>query len=96
MDYADSCTSRNCTDRTTSYEDRLGVEYYGTIMLSVIPVPAAVWLFGSGLIGLIGSVKKESESLILTKQYAIQPRRRAGFYSPDSLSVAGTAISQFK
>ena len=56
MDYADSCTSRNCTDRTTNYEDRLGVEYYGTIMLSVIPVPAAVWLFDSGLIGLIGSL----------------------------------------
>ena len=42
MDYADSCASRNCTDRTTNYEDRLGVEYYGAIMLSVIPVPADV------------------------------------------------------
>ena len=56
MDYADSCTSRNCTDRTTNYEDRLGVEYYGTIMLNMISVPVAIWLFGSGLIGLIGSL----------------------------------------
>ena len=58
MDYADGFTSRSCTGRTTNYEGRLAVEYYGTIMLIVIPVPATVWIFDPGLIGLIGSVRK--------------------------------------
>jgi len=31
---------------------------YGTDV-SAVPVPAAVWLFGSGLIGLVGLVKRK-------------------------------------
>ena len=29
------------------------------IRLSAVPIPAAVWLFGSGLIGLIGIAKRK-------------------------------------
>lgn len=31
----------------------------GTVVVSAVPVPAAVWLFGSGLIGLIGFAKRK-------------------------------------
>ena len=37
---------------TTEY-DNSGV-YYDNITFSAVPVPAAVWLFGSGLLGLVG------------------------------------------
>jgi len=36
-----------------------GVIATGTIGASVVPVPAAIWLFGSGLIGLIGVARKK-------------------------------------
>ncbi len=32
----------------------------GTFAVSIIPIPAAVWMFGTGLIGLIASKRKES------------------------------------
>ena len=32
----------------------------GNELLSAIPVPAAVWLFGTGLIGLIGLVRRKA------------------------------------
>jgi hypothetical protein len=31
-----------------------------TDVVAVVPVPAALWLFGSGLIGLVGFVRKRS------------------------------------
>jgi len=31
-----------------------------TIMPSAVPVPAAVWLFGSGLIGLVGVARRKT------------------------------------
>ena len=34
--------------------------YDGDVALSAVPIPAAVWLFGSGLIGLIGLAKRKS------------------------------------
>jgi len=51
----------------------LGTEYYlnyddccsqghqsaGIFMVSAVPVPAAVWLFGSGLIGLVGFARRK-------------------------------------
>ena len=38
-----------------------GFTLNGVVEIStVVPVPAAVWLFGSGLIGLIGMMKKKS------------------------------------
>ncbi len=39
-----------------------GNSYYGTYMVraSVVPVPAAVWLFASGLIGLVSLAKRQS------------------------------------
>ena len=30
-----------------------------TIVVSAIPVPAAVWLFGSGLLGLVGIARRK-------------------------------------
>jgi len=34
----------------------------GTVTVNAVPVPAAVWLFGSGLIGMIGIARKRSVS----------------------------------
>ena len=41
-----------------------GYETYGTYLVrtSVVPLPAAVWLFGSGLIGLIGLARRKTHS----------------------------------
>jgi hypothetical protein len=36
-----------------------GTSYSMTVTASAVPVPAAVWLFGSGLLGLIGIARKK-------------------------------------
>ncbi|WAK00849.1 VPLPA-CTERM sorting domain-containing protein [Methylobacter sp. YRD-M1] len=36
--------------------------YYAENSVSAVPVPAAVWLFGSGLVGLLGFNRKRSQS----------------------------------
>jgi len=41
----------------TTYDSQ--VVSFGTASVSAVPVPAAIWLFGSGLIGLIGVVKRK-------------------------------------
>ena len=42
----------------TEYQDS-GV-YYDNINFRPVPVPAALWLFGSGLIGLIGIARRKA------------------------------------
>lgn len=37
-------------------------ELHGTLTQSEVPVPAAVWLFGSGLIGLVGLARKSKRA----------------------------------
>lgn len=45
-----------------TYEKYVGFDLdIQSIEASVVPVPAAVWLFGSGLIGLIGVAKRKSK-----------------------------------
>ena len=70
-----SCSTANCDggtytasyaaivpdDGTTNFGNvayTLNLE--GTITPSAIPVPAAVWLFGSGLLGLVGVARRKS------------------------------------
>jgi len=36
--------------------------YTGTYLVSSVPVPAAVWLFASGLIGLVGFARRKSNA----------------------------------
>ena len=36
-----------------------GIALFGGAALSPVPVPAAIWLFGSGLIGLIGLARRK-------------------------------------
>jgi len=43
----------------TTYADQISL----TLTSSVVPVPAAVWLFASGLFGLIGVAKRKSTSM---------------------------------
>ena len=40
--------------------DNLKYELYLTGTVSTVPVPAAVWLFGSGLLGLIGVARRKA------------------------------------
>ena len=37
--------------------------FYDNVNFSVVPVPAAIWLFGSGLIGLIGLARRKKSQL---------------------------------
>ena len=50
-------------DHTLDYNDRLetGDSRFGTYLVrtSVVPVPAALWLFSSGLIGLVGFARRK-------------------------------------
>lgn len=46
------CTGDHCNFTDISHEFAIGGTPQGTV--PPIPVPAAVWLFGSGLVGLIG------------------------------------------
>ena len=47
------CSEATCDAAITKYRDITG----GSV--STVPVPAAAWLFGSGLIGLIGVVRRK-------------------------------------
>jgi hypothetical protein len=40
------------------YPGNLGIRLHGDV--SAVPVPAAVWLFGSGLLGLVGLARKKA------------------------------------
>ena len=40
--------------------DLLGIPLHGVVEISQVPVPAAIWLFGSGLIGLIGLTRRKT------------------------------------
>ena len=50
-------------DYTSTYEDfrEIGHSQIGVYMVrtSVVPIPSAVWLFGSGLIGLVGFSRRK-------------------------------------
>jgi hypothetical protein len=40
--------------------DQTGVGFSGLVQQTPVPVPAAVWLFGSGLLGLMGVIRKKA------------------------------------
>lgn len=46
---------------SANFWDDVGSQYVGSylVKVSAVPVPAAVWLFGSGLIGLIGVARRK-------------------------------------
>jgi hypothetical protein len=39
--------------------DQTGVGFSGIVEQTAVPVPAAVWLFGSGLLGLVGIARRK-------------------------------------
>ena len=51
----------NHTD--TAFNSTLYIDNVSSGSVSAVPVPAAVWLFGSGLVGLLGFNRKRSQSL---------------------------------
>ena len=44
---------------TSSILENVSHENFGTYIVSAVPVPAAAWLFGSGLIGLVGFARRK-------------------------------------
>ena len=42
------------------YDGAVGTDYLNTFQLEVVPIPAAVWLFGSALFGLGWMRRKQS------------------------------------
>lgn len=53
-----NCTPSLCTDLSGAQTYTIQVE----ALPSAVPVPAAVWLFGSGLLGLIGIARRKKAS----------------------------------
>lgn len=51
-----SAGSADTTGTTTAAED------YHLLQMQVVPVPAAVWLFGSGLVGLIAAARRHRKT----------------------------------
>lgn len=49
----------NAKNEGTSFDVRYDNLTYGTVTPSTIPIPAAVWLFGSGLLGLVGIARRK-------------------------------------
>jgi hypothetical protein len=41
-----------------------GGAYQGVLVLTPVPVPAAVWLFGSGLAGLAGLARRRMKATV--------------------------------
>lgn len=39
-----------------------GGSYAGTLNLTTVPVPAAAWLFGSGILGIVGVARRREEN----------------------------------
>lgn len=60
----DVCTGFESTYTAvgTDYSQSSGHSYTGSylVQVSTVPVPAAAWLFGSGLIGLVGIARRKS------------------------------------
>jgi len=56
---SDDLTTNTFSNGVNSGTDR---NYWAVITPSAVPVPAAVWLFGSGLIGLLGFARKKSHA----------------------------------
>jgi len=43
----------------TPYTEKFNITVNGVAAVSAVPVPAAVWLFGSGLLGLVGVARRK-------------------------------------
>ena len=54
------------------------LEITGLPPINAVPVPAAIWLFGTALIGFLGFGKRRKQ-LVQENRSNVQPRRRAGF-----------------
>lgn len=50
----------DATTATWALSAQNAASYSMSISATVVPVPAAVWLFGSGLIGLVGIVRRKA------------------------------------
>lgn len=50
------------TESTSVIASRLSFKTYIDSSLTTVPVPATVWLFGSGLIGLIGAARRKPDA----------------------------------
>lgn len=48
--------------RTTATDYSSSAVYFDNVSVSAVPVPAAVWLFGSGVVGLIGVARRRKTS----------------------------------
>ncbi|MBT8133746.1 MAG: family 16 glycosylhydrolase, partial [Gammaproteobacteria bacterium] len=46
------------TDATGNMEYELEIDYVKVSSTAVVPIPAALWLFASGLLGLLGTARR--------------------------------------
>ena len=51
-------SSVNFTDYTYDNGSSFGLLAFDNIVVTAVPIPAAVWLFGSGLLGLVGICRR--------------------------------------
>jgi len=54
----DNLNSRTSTNHYT-WSTSVADPHYSTYLVQAVPVPSAVWLFGSGLVGLVGFARRK-------------------------------------
>jgi len=63
----DTCTSLSSFGMTESLKNIMPISgFISTAPVTTVPIPTAIWLFGSGLIGLIGMRKNLSKTSTLS------------------------------
>ena len=59
--YAEDTDGDGVLDTAYNYDENGNLVEIANLATSAVPVPAAVWLFGSGLIGLLGLMKRKRQ-----------------------------------
>ena len=58
LTYAPDGLSTRTSANYYTWDISVADPHYSTYLVQTVPVPAAVWLFGSGLLGLFGMVRR--------------------------------------
>ena len=62
VDDLSNLTVLEAAELSKMLEEKWGVSAAAPVAVAPVPVPAAVWLFGSGLLGLVGLARRKKKT----------------------------------